>query len=91
MPKNIDEKFYRCSNEECKQLVSEYDIYCKSCGYNFSGCVLSGASIFDHHYFKCKQCHHKTKKVEVKKNPINNCPFCHISLRDKKAGKAEES
>ena len=83
-PKNIDEKFFKCPNEECKQLVSEYDIYCKNCGNAFSGCVLTGASIFDHHYFKCKQCHHKTKKSEVKKRPINNCPLCHISLREKK-------
>ena len=83
-PKNIDEKYLKCPNEQCKQLVSEYDIYCKNCGHNFSGCVLSGASIFDHHYFKCKQCHHKTKKSEVKRNPINNCPLCHVSLREKK-------
>ena len=83
-PKNIDEKFFKCPNEDCKQLVSEYDIYCRNCGNNFSGCVLSGASIFDHHYFKCKQCHHKTKKSEVKKKPINNCPLCHIALREKK-------
>ena len=41
----------KCPNEDCKQLVSEYDVYCKSCGNNFSGCVLTGASIFDHHYF----------------------------------------
>jgi len=81
-PKNIDEKFYKCEN--CNQLVSEYDVFCKFCGHNFSGCVLSGSSIFDHNYFKCKQCHHKTKKLEVKKSPINNCPMCHVSLRAKK-------
>ena len=81
-PKNIDEKFYKCEN--CNQLVSEYDVFCKFCGHNFSGCVLSGSSIFDHNYFKCKQCHHKTKKLEVKKTPINNCPLCHASLRSKK-------
>ena len=81
-PRNIDEKFYKCEN--CNQLVSEYDIFCKFCGHNFSGCVLSGSSIFDHNYFKCKQCHHKTKKLEVKKSPINNCPLCHVSLRAKK-------
>ena len=81
-PKNIDEKFYKCEN--CNQLVSEYDVFCKFCGHNFSGCVLSGSSIFDHNYFKCKQCHHKTKKLEVKKSPINNCPMCHVSLREKK-------
>ena len=81
-PKNIDEKFYKCEN--CNQLVSEYDVFCKFCGHNFSGCVLSGSSIFDHNYFKCKQCHHKTKKLEVKKSPINNCPLCHVSLRAKK-------
>ena len=82
-PKNVDEKFFKCPNNECKQAVSEYDIYCKNCGMNFSGCVLTGASIFDHHYFKCKQCHHRTKKSEVKKSTIGNCPLCHCSLNRK--------
>ena len=81
--KNIGEKYLKCPNEGCKQLISEYSIYCKSCGINFSGCVLSGTTIFDNHYFKCKQCHHKTKKSEFKKNPINNCPLCHVSLKEK--------
>ena len=79
-PKNVDEKFFKCPNNECKQPVSEYDIYCKNCGNNFSGCVLTGGSILDHHYFKCKQCHHRTKKSEVKKSTIANCPLCHCSL-----------
>ena len=82
-PKNVDEKFFKCPNNECKQAVSEYDIYCRNCGMNFSGCVLTGASIFDHHYFKCKQCHHRTKKSEVKKSTIGNCPLCHCSLNRK--------
>jgi WD repeat-containing protein 35 len=79
-PKNVDEKFFKCPNNECKQPVSEFDIYCKNCGMNFNGCVLTGGSILDHHYFKCKQCHHRTKKSEVKKSTIANCPFCHCSL-----------
>ena len=82
-PKNVDEKFFKCPNNECKKAVSEYDIYCRNCGMNFSGCVLTGASIFDHHYFKCKQCHHRTKKSEVKKSTIGNCPLCHCSLNRK--------
>ena len=82
-PKNVDEKFFKCPNNECKQAVSEYDIYCKNCGMNFSGCVLTGASILDHHYFKCKQCHHRTKKSEVKKSTIGNCPLCHCTLNRK--------
>ena len=44
---------------------------------------LSKASFFDYHYFKSKQCHHKTKKSEVKKNPINNCLLCHVSIKKK--------
>ena len=82
-PKNIEEKFFKCPNNYCKQPVSEYDIYCKYCGINFSGCVLTGGSILDHHYFKCKQCHHRTKKSEVKKSTIGNCPLCHYSLNRK--------
>ena len=82
-PNNIDEKFFKCPNNDCKQPVSEYDIYCKNCGSNFNGCVLTGASILDHHYFKCKQCHHRTKKNEVKKSTIGNCPLCHCSLNRK--------
>ena len=83
--KNNNEKFLKCPNNECKQIISEYDIYCKYCGLTFSGCVLTGASIIDHHYYKCKLCHHKTKKNEVKKSTIANCPLCHCSLgREKK-------
>ena len=82
-PKNIDEKFFKCPNKDCGQPVSEYDIYCKNCGINFNGCVLTGASILDHHYFKCRQCHHRTKKSEVKKSTIANCPLCHYSLNRK--------
>ena len=83
-PKNVDEKFFKCPNNDCKQAVSEYDIYCKNCGMNFNGCVLTGASILDHHYFKCKQCHHRTKKNEVKRSTIGNCPLCHCSLNRNK-------
>ena len=82
-PKNVDEKFFKCPNKDCGQPVSEYDIYCKYCGTNFNGCVLTGASILDHHYFKCRQCHHRTKKSEVKKSTIANCPLCHYSLNRK--------
>ena len=79
-PINNDEKFVKCPNNDCKQHISEYDVYCRNCGMNFYGCVLTGASIIDHHYFKCKQCHHRTKKNEMKKSSIMNCPLCHISL-----------
>ena len=79
-PINSEEKFVKCPNPECKQHISEYDIYCKNCGMNFAGCVLTGGSIIDHHYFKCKQCHHRTKKNEMKKSSIKNCPLCHLSL-----------
>ena len=82
-PKNVNEKFFKCINNDCKQPVSEFDIYCKNCGINFYGCVLTGGSILDHHYFKCKQCHHRTKKSEVKKSTIGNCPLCHYSLNRK--------
>ena len=89
-PKNVGEKFYKCPKCETAESVSEYDIYCKTCRTNFSGCVLSGASILDHHYFKCKQCHHKAKKSEVKKQPIYNCPMCHVSLREKNQKQSEK-
>ena len=79
-PINNEEKFLKCPNLECKQHISEYDVYCRNCGMNFYGCVLTGGSIIDHHYFKCKQCHHRTKKNEMKKSSIMNCPLCHISL-----------
>lgn len=82
-PKNINEKFFKCINNDCKEPVSEFDIYCKNCRINFYGCVLTGASILDHHYFKCKQCHHRTKKSEVKKSTIRNWPLCYYSLNRK--------
>ena len=83
-PENLDEKFYKCPNNNCDEPISEYDTYCNACGYILYGCVLSGRSILDNHYFKCKQCRNKTIKSEVKKNPFKYCPLCHVALIEKK-------
>ena len=83
-PENIDEKFYKCPNQECNEPISEYDTHCNSCGYVMYGCVLSGKSILDNKYFKCNQCRNKTIKMEVKKNPFKHCPLCHMTLFEKK-------
>ena len=82
-PENIDEKFYKCPNEYCDEPISEYDTYCNVCGYVLYGCVLTGRSILDNHYFKCKQCRNKTIKSEVKKKPFKHCPLCHVTLIEK--------
>ena len=79
-PENLDEKFYKCPNENCDEPISEYDTYCNICGYVLYGCVLTGRSILDNHYFKCKQCRSKTIKSEVKKKPFKHCPLCHVAL-----------
>ena len=83
-PENIDEKFYKCPNEDCQEPISEYDTHCNVCGYVMYGCVLSGRSILDNKYFKCKQCRNKTIKIEVKKKPYKHCPLCHVNLFEKK-------
>ena len=83
-PENKDEKFYKCPNPNCDEAISEYDTYCNVCGYVMHGCVLSGKSILDNKYFKCKQCRNKTIKIEVKKHPFKHCPLCHVSLFGKK-------
>ena len=83
-PENIDEKFYKCPNDNCDEPISEYDTYCNICGYILYGCVLTGRSILDNHYFKCKQCRSKTIKSEVKKNPFKHCPLCHVAIVEKK-------
>jgi WD repeat-containing protein 35 len=83
-PENIDEKFYKCPNQDCQEPISEYDTYCSTCGYVMYGCVLSGMSILDNNYFKCKQCRNKTIKIEVKKKQFKHCPLCHVNLLEKK-------
>ena len=83
VPENMEEKFYKCPNTFCDEAISEYDIYCNSCGYTLNGCVLTGISILDNHYFKCRQCRTRTIKSEVKKHPFKHCPLCHISLIEK--------
>ena len=83
-PENIDEKFYKCPNSNCDEPISEYDVYCNECGFVLYGCVLTGQSILDNHYFKCKQCRNKTITFEVKKHPFKHCPLCHVSLIEKK-------
>ena len=84
VPENVDEKFYKCPNPNCNEPISEYDTYCNVCGYVLYGCVLTGRSILDGHYFKCKQCRNKTIKSEVKKKPFKYCPLCHVALVEKK-------
>ena len=79
-PENIDEKFYKCPNPNCQEPISEYDTFCNTCGYVMYGCVLSGRSILDNKYFKCKQCRNKTIKIEVKKKQFKHCPLCHVTL-----------
>ena len=83
-PENIGEHFYECPNVNCKEPISEYDTYCNSCGYVLYGCVLTGRSILDSHYFKCSQCRSKTIKSEVKKNPFKKCPMCQLKHFKKK-------
>ena len=84
IPENINEKFYKCPNDNCEEPISEYDTFCNTCGYILPGCVLTGRSILDNHYFKCRQCRNKTIKSEVKKNPFKHCPLCHVALVEKK-------
>ena len=81
---NLDEKFYKCPNPDCNEPISEYDTYCNNCGYVMFGCVLTGKSILDDKYFKCKRCRNKTIKYEVKNKPFKHCPLCHVSLFEKK-------
>ena len=77
---NKDEVYYKCPNEKCDGEISEYDIYCRKCGMNFDGCVISGESIITKNYFKCKRCRHKSLKIEAIRKSIRNCPMCHVSL-----------
>ena len=90
-PDNLEEKFYKCPNDKCNEPISEYDTYCNQCGYLLYGCVLTGRSILDNHYFKCKQCRSKTIKSEVKKNPFKHCPLCHVALFNKKKENESEN
>ena len=83
-PENIGERFYECPNPNCDEAISEYDTYCNVCGFVLFGCVLSGRSILDNKYFKCKQCRNKTIRVEVKKHPFKYCPLCHVKLFERK-------
>ena len=83
-PENKNEKFYKCPNPNCDEAISEYDTYCNVCGFVLSGCVLSGKSILDNKYFKCKQCRNKTIKIEAKNNPFKHCPLCHLKLFSKR-------
>ena len=88
-PENIDEKFYKCPNPYCDEAISEYDVFCNVCGFVLNGCVLTGQSILDGHYFKCKRCRNKTITFAVKKHPFKHCPLCHLSLIEKKKDKKE--
>ena len=79
-PKNHNEKTITCPSKNCGAQISEYAISCKVCGSNFSPCVVSGQSIFNKGYFKCKRCKHRSLEKEVMKKQIKNCPLCHLPL-----------
>ena len=79
-PKNHNEKNIICPSKNCGAEISEYAISCKVCGSNFSPCVVSGQSIFNKGYFKCKRCKHRSLEKEVLKKGIKNCPLCHLPL-----------
>ena len=83
-PENIGENYYKCPNVDCDEPISEYATFCNVCGYVLHGCVLSGRSILDNKYFKCKQCRNKTIRMEVKRHPFKHCPLCHVALFEKK-------
>ena len=75
---NLNKKKNQSKN--CGAEISEYAISCKVCGSNFSPCVVSGQSIFNKGYYKCKRCKHRSLEKEVKKTLIKNCPLCHLPL-----------
>ena len=79
-PKNRNENMIICPSKNCGSSISEYSISCNFCGSNFSPCVVSGQSIFNKGYFKCKRCKHRSLEKEVMKKGIKNCPLCHLPL-----------
>ena len=79
-PKNRNENMIICPSKNCGSSISEYSISCNICGSNFSPCVVSGQSIFNKGYFKCKRCKHRSLEREVMKKGIKNCPLCHLPL-----------
>lgn len=88
-PKNSEETKIKCPGKDCDASVSPFDIDCKTCGSNFSACVISGQSIFNKDYIKCKRCKHKSIKAEVQARNTKFCALCHSAL-DPNEGKAEK-
>ncbi len=79
-PQNIKESMLKCPGKNCDAEISEFSIDCKHCGSNFSACVVSGQSLFQKDYFKCKRCKHKSMKSEVINRKTKCCALCHIAL-----------
>lgn len=84
-PVNRNSKTFDCPNKKCDAKISEFDIDCKTCGSNFSPCVVSGQSVLQREYFKCKRCKHKCLKNEVYNKSVKYCPLCHVVLDISKA------
>lgn len=89
-PINQKEQILKCPGKDCQEQISEFDIDCKSCGSNFSACVISGQSLFFKEYIKCKRCKHKSLLTEMTIKRIKNCLMCHtkLNLADKTTNKA---
>ena len=79
-PNNQNEEVLKCPGKNCKAEVTEFDIDCKECGITFSPCVITGTSIVEREYVKCKQCKHKSLRNAAKKDVARICRLCHANL-----------
>ena len=79
-PLNKEENKLKCPGKDCDEEITEYDIDCKSCGSNFSACIVSGQSLFFKEYIKCRKCKHKSLCTEVVSKRIRHCLMCHTKL-----------
>lgn len=76
----VQEKIVMLKSQSSKIFYYKSDIDCKSCGCNFSCCVISGQSIFLKEYIKCSKCKHRSLTTEITTKKIKNCMLCHTKL-----------
>ena len=76
----IDKRVLKCIAKNCEADIYDFDSYCKTCGSNFGFCVVSGKSIFNKDYQRCRICKHKLLKDYIKQKNIQFCTLCHGKL-----------
>ena len=69
---------FPCLNRDCRATINDWDTACMACGTKYQACTITGRTIVDSSFFRCRTCRHKCYKSEMA--GLANCALCHAPL-----------